>query len=89
VVQSFVKQLGQTPLPGSTKSIYHVTTAVFAAAVDDRGIAQSPCRKVRLPKDDSGEVIPPTVKQVHALADADCGRCLGQAGSAPARHARR
>jgi integrase len=47
-----------------------VTTAVFAAAVDDRVIAQSPCRKVRLPKDNSGEVVPPSVEQVDALADA-------------------
>jgi integrase len=51
-------------------NIYDVTAQVFAAAVDDRVIAASPCRRIRLPKGDGGEVVPPTVEQVAAVADA-------------------
>lgn len=71
MVRSFVKQLEAKGLsPGSIKAIYHVATQVFVAAVDDRVIALTPCRKIRLPKDEQNEVVPPTVEQVQSLADA-------------------
>lgn len=71
MVQAFVKELESKGLsPGSIKVIYHVATQVFTAAVDDQVIAHSPCRKIRLPKGDGAEVVPPTVEQVGALADA-------------------
>ena len=41
---------------------------MFAAAVDDRVLAVSPCHRVRLPRDDRPEVIPPTVEQIVTLA---------------------
>jgi len=47
-----------------------VTSQVFAAAVDDRVLAQSPCRRIRLPKADKPKVVPPTVEQVTAMASA-------------------
>jgi integrase len=47
-----------------------VLTQVMTAAVDDRMISSTPCRPIRLPKSDDGEVVPPTVEQVTALADA-------------------
>ena len=50
-VQGFVKALEAKELsPGSVQLIYHVTAQVFAAAVDDRVISASPCRKIRLPR---------------------------------------
>ena len=47
-----------------------MTHQVFAAAVDDKLIQQSPCRKIRLPKDDREEVEIPTVDEVLGLRDA-------------------
>lgn len=41
---------------------------MFAAAVDDRVLAVSPSHRVRLPRDDRPEVIPPTVEQIVTLA---------------------
>jgi len=70
MVQAFVKTLESKGLsPGSIRVIYHVTTQVFAAAVDDRVIAHSPCKKINLPKADDAEVVPPTLEQVAAMAD--------------------
>jgi len=70
-VQGFVRELESKGLAaGSVRNIYDVTAQVFAAAVDDRVIASSPCRRIRLPKGDNGEVVPPTVEQVAALATA-------------------
>ena len=55
---------------GSARNSYDVTAQVFAAAVEDRVITSSPCRRIRLPKDDAGEVVPPTVEEDAALASA-------------------
>jgi len=41
---------------------------MFAAAVDERVLAVSLCHRVRLPRDDRPEVIPPTVEQIVTLA---------------------
>lgn len=81
-VQGFVKLL-QTKAVGTTRggevrrlsaghvrNIYDVTAQLFAAAVEDRIIASSPCRKITLPKDDKGEIQPLSVEQVVALVDA-------------------
>src|SRR5690606_33803672 len=63
-IQGFVKQLEDKRLsPGSVRNVYEVTAQMFAAAVDDRVLASSPCRRITLPKDDRGEVVPPTVEQ--------------------------
>lgn len=70
-VQGFVKELKAKGLAaGSVRNVYDVTAQVFAAAVDDRVIATSPCRRIRLPNGDSGEVVPPPVEEVAALAVA-------------------
>lgn len=71
MVQGFVRELEAKGLSaGSVRNIYDVTFRVFAAAVDDRVIAHSPCRRIRLPKGDVDEVVPPTVDEVAAVADA-------------------
>ena len=67
-VQGFVRALEAKGLAaGSVRNIYDVTAQVFAAAVDDRVIASSPCRKIILPKSDGGEVVPLTVEEVMAV----------------------
>lgn len=70
-VQGFVKQLeGKGLSPGTVRAIYQVTAQVFASAVDDKVIAASPCRKIRLPKVDQDEVVIPSLDEVAALRDA-------------------
>lgn len=74
-VQSFVKGLEAKGLSaGSVRGIYHVLTQVFTAAVRDRVIARTPCEGVSLPKGDDAEVMPPTIEQVAAVAEAIGGR---------------
>jgi integrase len=71
MIQAFVKALESKGLsPGTIRGIYHVTSQVFAAAVDDRIIAATPCLRVRLPKDDDAPVVPPTVDEVTSMAAA-------------------
>lgn len=68
MVQGFVRELEAKGLAaGSVRNIYDVTARVFAAAVDDRVIARTPCVKIRLPKGDDVEVVPPTVEQIEAV----------------------
>jgi integrase len=43
---------------------------VFDAAVEDRIVSASPCRRITLPKSDGEEVVPPTVEEVAALRSA-------------------
>ena len=70
-VQGFVRDLEAKGLAaGSVRNIYDVAAQVFAAAVEDRVIANSPCRKIRLPKGEGEEVVPPTVGEVTAGAEA-------------------
>ncbi|HEX6151550.1 hypothetical protein [Nocardioides sp.] len=48
---------------GSVRNIYDVTAALFAAAVEDRALAVSPCKKIRLPRGADSEVDVPTVEE--------------------------
>ncbi len=45
---------GEGARAGSVRNIYDVTAQVFAAAVDDRVIPSSPCRKITLPQGRDG-----------------------------------
>lgn len=67
-VQALVKSLSATLAPGTVRNVYDVLARIFAAAVDDRMITQSPCRRIALPATGDQEVDPPTVDQVMALA---------------------
>jgi integrase len=69
-MQALVKTLTATLAPGTVRETYKVAGRMFAAAVDDRIIAASPCHRIRLPRDDRPEVVPPTVEQITALAGA-------------------
>lgn len=68
MVQGFVRDLEAKGLAaGSVRNIYDVTARLFSAAVDDRVIARSPCVKIRLPKGDAVEVVPPTLEEIEAV----------------------
>jgi Phage integrase, N-terminal SAM-like domain len=67
-MQALVKTLSTMLAPGSVRETYKVARRMFAAAVDDRIIAASPCHRIRLPRDDRPEVVAPTVEQITALA---------------------
>jgi integrase len=69
-MQALVKTLSATLAPGTVRETYKVAGRMFAAAVDDRIVAASPCHRIRLPRDDRPEVIAPTVEQITALAGA-------------------
>src|SRR5664280_3016632 len=69
-MQALVKTLSATLAPGTVGQVYKVAGRMFAAAVDDRILAASPCHRIRLPRDDRPEVIAPTVEQITALAGA-------------------
>lgn len=69
-VQALIKKLSATHSPGTVRGIFHVLTQLFTAAVEDRLISSSPCRRITLPSVDDEPVIPPTVEQVQAFRDA-------------------
>lgn len=70
-IQALVKLFERKGLSaGSVRNIYEVAARVFDAAVDDRIISASPCRRITLPKSDGDEVVPPTVEQVGAIRAA-------------------
>ena len=72
MIQSAVKRLEARGFsPSSIRVIYSVAAMMFGAAVDDKVIPATPCRKIKLPKPDSAEVVPPTVEQVAAMEAAE------------------
>ncbi|WP_432477198.1 tyrosine-type recombinase/integrase [Nocardioides sp. GXQ0305] len=57
--------------PQTVRNLYTWIRAVFSAAVEDRLILHTPCtRKIVLPKLVKDEIVPLTVEQVRALAEA-------------------
>jgi integrase len=69
-VQALIRRLADGGMaPRSIRNIYDVTARMFAAAVDDRVIPASPCRRITLPRAEDVEVVPPTLEQVVALAE--------------------
>jgi integrase len=82
-VQAFVKWLearelrpatdtepARTLSAGSVRNIYEVLARVMDAAVEDRVIAISPCRRIALPKDHDDEVGVPTLAEVELVRGA-------------------
>lgn len=55
---------------GSIRNIYEVLQRVLDAAVEDRVIATSPCRRIALPKDHDDEVGAPAVEEVEKVRAA-------------------
>jgi integrase len=82
-VQAFVKWLetrelrpatdsrpAHTLSAGSVRNIYEVLARVMDAAVEDRVIAISPCRRIALPKDHNDDVAVPTLEEVELVRGA-------------------
>lgn len=69
-LQAIVRGMEASHSPGTIAHVYGVASRIFAAAVNDRVIAVSPCRDVRLPKPPGGEITPPTIDEVLAMANA-------------------
>ena len=58
---------GKNLAAGTVRNIYDTAARIFASAVDDRVIPSSPCHRIKLPKDDKGEIVPLTLAQVRSL----------------------
>lgn len=69
-VQMLVKGMSESHAAGTVRNVYDVLAKVFGAAVDDRMIASSPCRRIVLPRVNDSEVTPPTVGEVEQVARA-------------------
>ncbi|MEW2317579.1 tyrosine-type recombinase/integrase [Streptomyces bauhiniae] len=67
-IQVLFKGLSEQLGPGSVRNVYDVLVRVMTAAVEDKVIASSPCRRITLPSMSDEEVTPPTVAQVEAMA---------------------
>ncbi|WP_215448961.1 site-specific integrase [Streptomyces sp. ATCC 21386] len=67
-LQVLFKSLSELLGPGSVRNIYDVLVRLMTAAVEDKVIASSPCRRITLPPMQDEEVTPPTVAQVEAMA---------------------
>jgi integrase len=84
-VQSWVTGLSAAGLaPGTVRAAVRLLAAVYNAAVLDRRVSSSPVVRIALPRDETERVVPLTVDQVRAIADAVAARCramvLVQAG---------
>lgn len=73
-VQSWVKGRAEVLAPSTVEVVYRYLVAVFRAAVEDRVIAQSPCRGVKLPRQEKRHVEPLAVETVQAVTEAMPGR---------------
>ncbi len=69
-VQVLVKRLSEQLGPGSVRNVYDVLVRVMNAAVDDKVVPASPCRRIALPPMPDEEVTPPTIQQVEAVVRA-------------------
>lgn len=67
-LQVLFKGLSELLGPGSVRNVYDVLVRLMTAAVEDKVIAASPCRRITLPPMQDEEVTPPTVEQVEAMA---------------------
>lgn len=65
-----MKELSGKLAPGSVRNIYDVLARMFSAAVEDRLMAVTPCRKIKLPQVNTEEVTPPTVDEVTGIVKA-------------------
>jgi integrase len=69
-VQAWVTGLAQELAPSTVATVFGKLAGIFASAVDDGLIARTPCKGVRLPRKDGGEVVPMDPAEVRAMVDA-------------------
>lgn len=69
-VQAWVAGLSQTLAPSTVAVAYGKVAGIFASAVDDGVIGRTPCKGIRLPRLDGGEVVPMDPAEIRAMVDA-------------------
>ena len=69
-VQAWASDRAQVLAPSTLRNLVSLLRSIYSSAVLDRLVASSPVVRVQLPKDDRERVVPLTVEQVQALADA-------------------
>jgi integrase len=69
-IQALVKDWSQNYAPGTVRNYYDVLARLFLAAVEDRVIASTPCKRIALPSMRNAEVTPPTVQDVTQIIDS-------------------
>jgi integrase len=69
-IQAWVKDRSTVLAPATVEVVYRYVAAIFRSAVEDRLLAVSPCRGVKLPKRTLRLVKPLATEEVHALVDA-------------------
>lgn len=74
-VQAWVSDRAKVLAPGTVRLMVSVLRSVFTAAVQDRLIASSPAARLSLPRSERKRIVPLTVAQVLALAEATPARC--------------
>jgi integrase len=74
-VQAWVSDRAQVLSPGTLRLLVALLRSVYTAAVHDRLVASSPVTRVSLPRSERQRIVPLTVAQVHALAEAMPARC--------------
>ncbi|MFG2502369.1 tyrosine-type recombinase/integrase [Streptomyces sp. NPDC048441] len=66
-IQALFKKLSEQLGPGSVRNVYDVLVRVMTAAVEDKVIAVTPCKRITLPSMPDEEFTPLTVAQVEAM----------------------
>ena len=74
-VQAWVTDRSQVLAPSTVRLLVGHLSAIYTAAVLDRLVAVSPVQRIKLPDATQERIVPLTVDQVEALADAVEPRC--------------
>ncbi len=69
-VQAWASDRAQVLAPSTLRNLVSLLRSVYSSAVLDRLVASSPVVRVQLPRGERERVVPLTVEQVQALADA-------------------
>jgi integrase len=68
-IRRLVTSLSGELAPSTVEGLYRLVATIFKAAVADRLISETPCRRIALPRPDGRQVVPMTVEEVRLLAD--------------------
>lgn len=83
-VQAWVSERAHVLAPSTLRTLVSLLRSVYASAVLDRLVSTSPVVRIQLPRDERERVVPLTVEQVRALAEAmpprNSAMVLAQAG---------
>ena len=69
-VQGWVAAFSETHAPETVHGTYARVRTIFLAAVEDRVLAESPCRRIALPEKHDEKVVPLTIAEVRRLIEA-------------------